>query len=212
MNLLILLKLLRKFLNQEEGKKQGVPRSIKFFILSRKYRAEKIQRRESGETPSAFRTARRLPLALFQKGSKKIEKIKNKMKFDIFHFYSTNQLYYFKTKNIFLTSRSDVMSIHIKNISKSYRDKKALQNCTLTLNTGIYALLGPNGAGKSTLMNILAGNLLPDSGEILYQDGQAPAQNILKMGKNYRSKLGFMPQYPGMYPNFTVEYFMKYMY
>lgn len=104
------------------------------------------------------------------------------------------------------------MSIHIKNISKSYRDKKALQNCSLTLNTGIYALLGPNGAGKSTLMNILAGNLLPDSGEILYQDGQAPAQNILKMGKNYRSKLGFMPQYPGMYPNFTVEYFMKYMY
>lgn len=103
------------------------------------------------------------------------------------------------------------MSIYIKSISKSYRDKKALQNCTLTLNTGIYALLGPNGAGKSTLMNILVGNLLPDSGEILYQDEQTPAQNILKMGKDYRTKLGFMPQYPGMYPNFTVEYFMKYM-
>ena len=103
------------------------------------------------------------------------------------------------------------MAIYIKNISKSYRDKKALQNCTLTLNTGIYALLGPNGAGKSTLMNILVGNLLPDSGEILYQDEQTPAQNILEMGKDYRTKLGFMPQYPGMYPNFTVEYFMRYM-
>ena len=103
------------------------------------------------------------------------------------------------------------MTIYVKNISKSYKNKKALQNCTLTLNKGIYALLGPNGAGKSTFMNILVGNLLPDSGAILYQDEQTPAKNIREMDRDYRAKLGFMPQYPGMYPNFTVEHFMQYM-
>lgn len=31
------------------------------------------------------------------------------------------------------------------------------------------------------------------------------------MGERFREKIGFMPQYPGLYPNFTVERFMWYM-
>ena len=58
------------------------------------------------------------------------------------------------------------MSIYIKSISKSYRDKKALQNCTLTLNTGIYALLGPNGAGKTTMMKMITNLWKPTTGDI----------------------------------------------
>ena len=98
------------------------------------------------------------------------------------------------------------MTLTINNISKSYGTNLALAGFTATLDAGIYALLGPNGSGKSTLMNILTDNLKADSGEITY-DGE----NVLDMGVRFREKLGFMPQYPGLYPNFTVERFMWYM-
>lgn len=54
------------------------------------------------------------------------------------------------------------------NISKSYGDKKILNNINLTINRGeIVALIGPNGVGKSTFIKILMGLLTPDSGEII---------------------------------------------
>ena len=70
---------------------------------------------------------------------------------------------------------------------------------------------GPNGSGKSTLINILTDNLKADSGEITYSDNTGNTENVLHMGVRFREKLGFMPQYPGLYPNFTVERFMWYM-
>ena len=70
---------------------------------------------------------------------------------------------------------------------------------------------GPNGSGKSTLINILTDNLKADSGEITYSDNTVNTENVLHMGVRFREKLGFMPQYPGLYPNFTVERFMWYM-
>ena len=98
------------------------------------------------------------------------------------------------------------MTLHFENVDKSYGKNHALDHFTATLTPGIYALMGPNGSGKSTLINILTDNLKSDSGEITY-DGE----NTLKMGVKFREKLGFMPQYPGMYPNFTVEKFLWYM-
>ena len=103
------------------------------------------------------------------------------------------------------------MTLIINNISKSYGANLALDGFTATLDAGIYALLGPNGSGKSTLMNILTDNLKADSGEILYEDASGVRENVLDMGVRFREKLGFMPQYPGLYPNFTVERFMWYM-
>lgn len=102
------------------------------------------------------------------------------------------------------------MKLIIEGISKSYGNNKALSNFSATLEPGIYALLGPNGSGKSTLMNIITDNLKPDSGKILYSDGEAP-ENTLEMGARFREKIGFMPQYPGMYPGFTVGQFMHYI-
>ena len=98
------------------------------------------------------------------------------------------------------------MTLHFEIVDKSYGKNHALDHFTATLTPGIYALMGPNGSGKSTLINILTDNLKSDSGEITY-DGE----NTLKMGVKFREKLGFMPQYPGMYPNFTVEKFLWYM-
>ena len=103
------------------------------------------------------------------------------------------------------------MELFFCNISKSYSYNLALYNFTVSLQPGIYALLGPNGSGKSTLMNIITDNLKADSGEITYTSDDGVTENILKMGVRFREKLGFMPQYPGLYPNFTVERFMWYM-
>ena len=98
------------------------------------------------------------------------------------------------------------MNLTISNITKTYGNNKALGNFTAELTNGIYALLGPNGSGKSTLMNIITDNLKADSGNITYN-----GEDTLKMGVKFREKLGFMPQYPGMYPNFSIERFMWYM-
>lgn len=103
------------------------------------------------------------------------------------------------------------MFLSIYNITKSYKNNLALNSFTITLCPGIYALLGPNGSGKSTLMNIITDNLKADSGEITYTSDDGVTENVLKMGVRFREKLGFMPQYPGLYPNFTVERFMWYM-
>lgn len=103
------------------------------------------------------------------------------------------------------------MILSLDNINKSYGSNHALNQFSVMLESGIYALLGPNGSGKSTLMNILTDNLKADSGEITYTDNTGITENVLDMGIRFREKLGFMPQYPGLYPNFTVERFMWYM-
>ena len=103
------------------------------------------------------------------------------------------------------------MELQFDNISKSYGATLALNRFSASLTPGIYAILGPNGSGKSTLMNILTGNLRADSGVITYAGDDGKAENILDMGGRFREKLGFMPQYPGMYPNFSVHCFLGYV-
>ncbi len=102
------------------------------------------------------------------------------------------------------------MKLTIENVSKSYGKNRALIGFSATLEPGIYALLGPNGSGKSTLMNIITDNLRADEGRILYSVGDEMC-DVKKLGVQFREKLGFMPQYPGLYPNFTVERFLYYM-
>lgn len=98
------------------------------------------------------------------------------------------------------------MELCIKNVSKSYKQNKALSDFSLTMTAGIYALLGPNGSGKSTLMNVLTGNLKADSGVITY-DGK----EVGKMGVDYLKLIGYMPQYPGIYPQFSAEEYLYYI-
>lgn len=98
------------------------------------------------------------------------------------------------------------MLLEFKNVTKSYGKTKALTGFSAQLEPGVHALLGPNGSGKSTLMNILTDNLRADSGAILF-DGE----DVLKMGARFRERLGFMPQYPGMYGSFSAESFLWYV-
>ena len=103
------------------------------------------------------------------------------------------------------------MVLKFYDISKSYGKTRALQHFSVELSEGVYALLGPNGSGKTTLMNILTGNLKADAGHITFADGTNAPEDIAAMGKRFRKHLGFMPQYPGMYGNFTLEEFLWYI-
>jgi branched-chain amino acid transport system ATP-binding protein len=62
--------------------------------------------------------------------------------------------------------------IDVQNVSKSFGGLVAVRDCSLSVKRGsITGLIGPNGAGKSTLFNLVAGNIVPDSGRIVF-DGQ----------------------------------------
>ena len=98
------------------------------------------------------------------------------------------------------------MEIRFENISKQYKNKYALKNFTATLNEGVYGLLGENGAGKTTLINIFVGILRGDSGTI-WVDGR----NVKELGKAFLAQIGYMPQYPIFYRDFTVKNFLLYM-
>ena len=98
------------------------------------------------------------------------------------------------------------MELIFDKISKSYGKNKALSEFSAAFTPGVYALLGPNGSGKSTLMNILTDNLKADDGSIYFN-----GENVLKMGARFREKIGFMPQYPGLYGSFTAESFLWYI-
>ena len=103
------------------------------------------------------------------------------------------------------------MKLILQSISKSYGSVRALSDFSAELTPGIYALLGPNGSGKTTLMHILTDNLRADTGVVLYADEDQEPQNVKAMSESFREKLGFMPQYPGMYPNFTAKQFLQYV-
>ncbi|MBP3339123.1 MAG: ATP-binding cassette domain-containing protein [Lachnospiraceae bacterium] len=96
--------------------------------------------------------------------------------------------------------------LEFKNVSKYYGQKKALDDFSVVLTPGIYGLLGANGAGKSTLLNLLTDSIKRTSGEITFN-----RREILKMGAEFREKLGYMPQKQGMYEHYSGERFLYYM-
>ena len=98
------------------------------------------------------------------------------------------------------------MKLEILGLSKSYGKKKALSRVNLELTPGVYGLLGPNGAGKSTLMNIIAGNLAPDTGMVLYNNIDVTGGSAV-----FRKVFGFMPQQQALYDQFTGYRFLAYM-
>ena len=55
----------------------------------------------------------------------------------------------------------------VKNISKSYQDKKIVSGVSIEVGTGeVIGLLGPNGAGKTTCFYMITGLISPESGKI----------------------------------------------
>ncbi len=97
------------------------------------------------------------------------------------------------------------MELQIDHISKSYKDKRAVDDVSMTLTPGVWGLLGANGAGKTTLMRMIAGIMEPDAGQIRY-DGLP----IGTLKGRYREIFGYLPQEFGFYPEFTVKDYLEY--
>lgn len=98
------------------------------------------------------------------------------------------------------------MELQLKNLSKRYGTKCAVDTVTIRFVPGVYGLLGANGAGKTTLMRMICGILKPTSGNIRL-NGRA----MQDLGEQYYTHLGYMPQDFGFYPDFTAREFMHYM-
>ena len=81
--------------------------------------------------------------------------------------------------------------IEIKNVSKSFGEKVALENVSLEIPEGkIFGLLGPNGAGKTTLIRIINRITIPTSGQVLFQ-GKPITQ--IRCGKDWLYAGGTRP-------------------
>ena len=98
--------------------------------------------------------------------------------------------------------------IEVKNITKCYGDKVAVDNVSFTAPSGeILGFLGPNGAGKSTTMNIITGYLSSSSGTVTIDGCE-----ILEDPKQAKSKIGYLPEIPPLYMDMTVQKYLEFMF
>ena len=81
--------------------------------------------------------------------------------------------------------------ISIKNISLSFRGKKAIDNISFSIkkNSSV-AFVGESGAGKTTLANIISGLQTPDDGEIIIEGKSLYKTNL----NSFRNHLGYITQ------------------
>lgn len=100
------------------------------------------------------------------------------------------------------------MVLELRELKKSYGTVRALKGISYTFRQGIYGILGANGAGKSTLLHLITDNVARDAaGGGIYYEGQ----DILKLGKDFLGRVGYMPQQQGFYEDFTPMAFLRYM-
>lgn len=98
--------------------------------------------------------------------------------------------------------------IEVKNLSKHFGDKKAVDGISFTADDGeILGFLGPNGAGKSTTMNILTGYISSTDGVALI-DGIDILENPIKA----KQKIGYLPEQPPLYMDMTVKEYLSFVY
>ena len=99
------------------------------------------------------------------------------------------------------------MSINVKNLSKTYTEKLALDNISFSIEKGeIVGLLGPNGAGKSTLMKILAQSLKQYKGEVSICNLNSHKSNLL-----IKSKIGYLAENNPLYDNMYVKEYLSFV-
>ena len=74
-----------------------------------------------------------------------------------------------------MDSNSDILKV--QKLTKYFGGLAAVSNCSINIKQGsITGIIGPNGSGKSTLFNLIAGNLKPNSGQVIFNN-----ENITKV-------------------------------
>ncbi|PGE33581.1 ABC transporter ATP-binding protein [Bacillus wiedmannii] len=95
------------------------------------------------------------------------------------------------------------MKLEIKNVTKVFKRKIAVNNFSMELQAGeCVGLIGPNGAGKSTLIKVISDIINPDVGEVLL--------NGIKITK-MKSEIGYLPQYPNFFHWMTARETLTFM-
>ena len=75
------------------------------------------------------------------------------------------------------------MELRVENLCKSFEKKNVLCDASFNFESGkIYGLLGRNGAGKTTFFNCINQDLLVDSGEFYFYDGESSKVNPTDIG------------------------------
>jgi ABC-2 type transport system ATP-binding protein len=96
--------------------------------------------------------------------------------------------------------------LSIRGLSHRYTSTWAVRDVNIEIEQrGVIGLLGSNGAGKSTIMNIICGVLRQTEGEVCIN-----GIDIRKAPELAKRQLGFLPQTPPLYLDFTVEEFLTY--
>lgn len=89
--------------------------------------------------------------------------------------------------------------IEFKNLHKRFGKLTVLDGLDLAIKKGgIFAILGPNGSGKTTLIKCLLGMVIPNKGEIYFNN-----ESVLRKW-DYRNNLNYLPQIANFPPNLTV--------
>ena len=98
------------------------------------------------------------------------------------------------------------MKLTFNNVSKEYKNIKAVDNINYTMEHGVYGLLGVNGAGKTTLMQMISTIISPTNGSI-----KIDGKDIFTLGEEYLENLGYLPQDYGYYPDLTIYDYLMYI-
>ncbi len=97
--------------------------------------------------------------------------------------------------------------ISVKNLSKRYNSKVALDNISFEIKPGeICGYIGTNGAGKTTTVKILNGTLSFDSGEVFIS-----GFDITKNPLEVKSITGYVPELPNLFNSLTVTEFLNFI-
>ena len=88
------------------------------------------------------------------------------------------------------------MGLILKNVSKTFVGKKAVDNISFSLDKpGVFGLLGTNGAGKTTTIRMLLGIIKKDSGEITWNGKKVDRKSV---------NFGYLPEERGVYPKVKI--------
>ncbi|WP_179335686.1 gliding motility-associated ABC transporter ATP-binding subunit GldA [Winogradskyella costae] len=98
------------------------------------------------------------------------------------------------------------MSIEVLNITKLYKDQKALNNVSFKVNDAeIVGFLGPNGAGKSTMMKILTTYIEASEGS-----ASVNGFDVTSEKKNVQSSVGYLPEHNPLYTDLYVKEYLNF--
>lgn len=93
--------------------------------------------------------------------------------------------------------------LRARNLSKSYKGRKVVNDCSLSVRRGeTVGLLGPNGAGKTTCFYMMVGLIRADAGKIELGDTDI---TLMPMFQRAQLGLGYLPQEPSVFRRLSVE-------